>query len=434
MRHIVIVGSSKTGTTGLFYSVRSGLERSGEPFYSLYEKHSARIYRYLDLYAPNRLVVAKLLVTNKTFDWRVAAEFRSRLLIVRDPRDTLVSALLFFPVLAVNQGVSSRKIEQFTEIIRRKEADPKSVSMRELLERAYTLNATEVNEDTAYSSRFRKTMAYNDRVESFVVRYEAFVDGNLADLEDHLGFKLGSGKSASSYSHIERTSSYGGWRNWFVDSDIDYFRSLLNDYMTRYGYEDDWELSPDPTIRTEEASGYIERSCRTRKEQRAIYGNREETSEERVELLRGRADAGDSDASLQLGEMLLEQAGDPAAAEGAARLDFAACTGSVKAMQLLSKCYREGLGVAPDVARAAFWQREARQLRKAQELRKEVEELRAREKELAAAQKQLRSELDKAKQLAKQRAKPTPSFASRLARRAKRDLRRVRSRIRAGRT
>lgn len=417
MRHIVIVGSSKTGTTGLFYSVRNGLSSSGESFYSLYEKHSPRIYRHLDLYAPNRLVLAKLLVTNKTFEWKVASEFRRRVLIVRDPRDTLVSALLFFPVLAVNQGVSSSKIDKFVSLIRRKEADPQSVPMRELLEHAYTLNGSEVNEDTAYTSRFRKTMAYNDRVDSFVVRYEEFIDGDLAGLEGYLGLKLGSSKSDSSYSHIERTKSYGGWRNWFVESDIDFFRSLLSDYMTRYGYADDWELDPSPKILPEEASGYVERSCRIRMEQRALYGDREVTSEERVSLLRGRADAGDSDASLQLGELLLSEDGDEATAEAAERLEFAASTGSIRGMQVLSECYRDGLGVERDTARASFWEREARQLRKTQELRREVERLREREAALVAREKELRTDLENAKRKAKR-----PSLASRIVRRARRQL------------
>lgn len=420
MRHIVIVGSSKTGTTGLFYAVRNGLDRSGEPFYSLYEKHNGRIYTYLDLYAPNRLVVAKLLVTNKTFDWKVAADFRFRVLIVRDPRDTLISALLFFPSLAVAQGVPAHKISKFTGLIRRKESDPLSISMRELLGEAYTLNSPGVNEDTAYSSRFRRTMAYHDRVESFLVRYESFVDGDLTDLEEHLGFKLGSGKSDSSYSHIERTGSYGGWHDWFVPSDIDFFRPLLHDYMSRYGYEDTWDLAQEPSIRSEDASGYIERSCDARRQQRALFGNREVTSEDRTTLLRGRADAGNAEASLQLGELLLDRDDASVTDEAVERIEFAAGTGSAKAMQLLSRCYREGIGVARDEPRANFWLRGSRQIRKTQELRKEVDELRAREKALTATVNRLRAELEKAKT----RPAPRRSLLHRAGARAKRGLRR----------
>jgi len=428
LRHTVIVGSSKTGTTGLFSTVRDGLARSGESTYSLYERHDRRTYEYLDLYAPNRLVVAKLLVTNRSFNWRVAADFQRRVLMVRDPRDTLISAMLFFPSLAVAKGVTERKLDRFTRLVRRKESDPRSISVRELLDEAYTLRSRGVDEPTAYSSRFRRTMAYDNRVESFLVRYESFVDRDLADLEEHLGFELGSDKSDAGHSHIMRTGSYGGWRDWFVPSDVDFFRPLLHDYMSRYGYEDTWDLAPEPAIRSEDASGYVKRSCDTRRQQRALFRDRNVTSEARVALLRAHADVGNADAALQLGRLLLDRSGTSDTGEAVERIEFAASTGSAKAMRLLARCYREGIGVERDRARANFWMRGFRQIREVENLRKRVAEQQPPDNAPTATEKTPRSEQERARA----RTAPRPSFLHRAGTRAKKSLRRLRPRLRPG--
>ncbi|MCZ7536470.1 MAG: hypothetical protein M5T61_11560 [Acidimicrobiia bacterium] len=363
MRHTVIVGSSKTGTTGLFYSVLRGLEATGVPLYALYEIHGARPYDSLDKYAPERLVVAKLLVTNKSFDAEVAAAFRNRLLIVRDPRDTLVSALLFFPILAINKGVDDARIAEFTTLIRRKEQDPLSVSMKDLLASGYDLMGSTTKLSTALTSRFRNTRRYHDQVDSLVVKYEAFVDGELGEVEDFLSLELSGNRSGASRSHIERSGKYGGWKNWFLPTDVPYFRSLLRAYSERYGYDDDWEIAEQPVIDPAIASEYIERSSRSRREQLELFYETKEPTAERIALLRARSDTGRVNHSLSLARLLLTDGSDAATAEAVERLTYASCAGNQAAMRLLSRCYRKGVGVARDPERADFWRSEGRSRR-----------------------------------------------------------------------
>lgn len=362
MRHTIIVGSSKTGTTGLFYAVMRGLEATGAPLYGLYEVHDELRYDSLDKYAPERLVVAKLLVTNRDFDSEVAAAFENRLLIVRDPRDTLVSALLFAPVIAINKGVDDTRVAQFADLIRRKEQDPHSLSMQDLLTTGYALMGSTSRTSKSFTARFRKTVRYDDHVDSFVVKYESFVDGDLDDVEDFLSLELSTDTSAPSRTHIRRSGKYGGWRHWFVPADVAYFRPLLDPYMQRYGYADDWDLADEPHIDPETASGYVERSARSRREQATLTHSSAGNAAERLALLRGRADTGRTSYAVRLGEMLLADGSPAALAEAAERLTFAACTGSPKAMRLLAGCYRNGVGVARDTERARYWYRESRLL------------------------------------------------------------------------
>lgn len=363
MRHTVIVGASKTGTTGLFYAVVRGLEETGEPIYSLYEKHAASTYDSLDKYAPERLVVAKLLVTNKEFDSDVAAPFKYRILIVRDPRDTLVSALLFFPILAVNANVDAAAIDAFADLIRRKEQDPRSIPIRTLLGHGYALLTPDRTATGKFAARFNKTIRYHEKVPSFVVKYESFVDGDLAGAEEYLSMKLGERAAGSSRSHISRSGRYGGWRSWFVAEDVEHFRPLLARYMQRYGYEDDWELPAEPVIDPATASAYVERSSAARRAQRELLSRSALSSDERVSLLRARADTGNATFAVRLAEILLADGAPEASTEAVERLTFAASAGSPRAMTLLSNCYRDGVGVRQDRSRAKYWRGERRSLK-----------------------------------------------------------------------
>ncbi len=360
LRHTVIVGAARTGTTATFYAVARGLEGTGESVYALYEQHNRRIYESLDKYAPERLIVSKLLVTSRSFDRAVAAPFSHRVLIVRDPRDTLLSALLFFPVLAINAGIDADQVDAFTDLILRKEQDPESISMKSLLRHGYRLVSPEGTLRNLIASWFLATMRYHDHVPSMVAKYESLVDGELDELEEYLSLQLGNRESDASRSHIARTGEYGSWRNWFVADDLPYFRPLLATYMRCYGYEDDWELPERPTIDPATASSYIQQSTQVRRDQKAILSRSAPPSAERLAVLRSRAETGSVTVSVQLAELLLADGSSEDAFEAFDRLQFASCTGNPRAMRLLSNCYRDGVGVVRDPDRAKIWRNESR--------------------------------------------------------------------------
>jgi len=222
---------------------------------------------------------------------------------------------------------------------------------------------SEPNMPMATVGRFRRTMRYHNGADTFVVTYESFVDGKLGDLENFLSMNLGSREFETSRSHNARSGKYGAWRSWFVPEDIPVLRPLLGTYLRRYGYDDDWELPEQPVIDPTVASGYIERSCRARREQVALLRGSTGSSDERKALLRARADTGRTSHALNLATVLLADGGAEAAAEAAERLTFAACTGSPKAMVRLANCYRDGVGVAKNRALSKFWRAESRSLR-----------------------------------------------------------------------
>ena len=69
------------------------------------------------------------------------------------------------------------------------------------------------------------------------------VDGNVAHLEEYLGFSLDF--EIDQDVHIKRTKrsgTYGDWDNFFTQDDVEIFRPMLEQYMIPIGYGG-WQLN-----------------------------------------------------------------------------------------------------------------------------------------------------------------------------------------------
>ena len=64
---------------------------------------------------------------------------------------------------------------------------------------------------------------------------------------------------------VVRSRRAGNWRDWFCPEDVAHYRPLFAPYMERFGYGDDWTLSPEPRIPAEEGSEYVLELARQRR-------------------------------------------------------------------------------------------------------------------------------------------------------------------------
>ena len=91
-----------------------------------------------------------------------------------------------------------------------------------------------------------------------VARYESYVAGDFADLDDHLGLRLQPGQVRSAERRVDRRGGHGDWRHWFNQTDVIVFRPLTSKWLKRFGYDhDDWELDPAPSIDAESSVDYV---------------------------------------------------------------------------------------------------------------------------------------------------------------------------------
>jgi hypothetical protein len=352
----VILGLAKTGSTGLYNNLKAALSQAGHDYYFMFEPTRPDQLHNIRRYAPRMPLLTKVMIAREP-DLELPYEhFTKRVTLVRDPRDMIVSFLLFRPFIRAD--VPWEKVEPFVAAIEAKERDPSARSVQSLHALADELGLASYRLERVVEYMERQE-ALIDRHQVFTVRYEDFIVGQLAGLNDYLGVEVEHRTTTSPWlDHILRAAGTGDWRHWLTPDDVNFYRPYVAPYMKRFEYADDWQLANEPVIDPSTASQYIAGKYRKRfaqqEERRRKLALDIDTPEQRtrVEQL---AEDGNAQAMYRLAKALLDTR-----PEAAFRLVHrAAVQGHRSAMRQLGLLYRDGNGVAPDAEQAAFWTREA---------------------------------------------------------------------------
>jgi hypothetical protein len=254
---ILIAGLAKTGTTGLLYLIANSM--GGGPKL-LFEPKECPPEGKKDNGAD---VVAKVII-DKLLKPASFLHFDKKITLVRDPRDRIVSALLYSQFHA-NYLLDDQKVNLVHECLKRKEADPSSVSIIEILGAIGQATGMARNTDR-YHERLGKTLAEFDAYvaaipDGLLYKYEDFVSGEYAPIEQHLGMDMaGEAAVPDRLNRVVRTKGYGDWRNWFTAEDVESSRLLLSPWLEKYGYDSaDWTLNENPVIDPAHCSAYYMR-------------------------------------------------------------------------------------------------------------------------------------------------------------------------------
>ena len=194
--------------------------------------------------------------------------FPYRVLLLRDPRDRIISGTLFV-IHQMPQIYQSRSnLEHILELLRRKENAPRSLSVATILGEIRRLAGGKSLAELWEELQDRHLWIYNfvDRLgDHLTLRYEDLVDGRIAPLEAYLGLSLDRQvEVGSEHDHVARTKGHGDWRNWFLEEDVEYFKPIVNSYLEHFGYTADWRISENPVICEAHCSGYVARTLRKR--------------------------------------------------------------------------------------------------------------------------------------------------------------------------
>ena len=263
---IAIGGRPKAGTTALFYKIKNSLAR--EP----------RLLFEPERYDPDpadedRGVLCKFLIGNLASAGLASfSGFDRKILVVRDPRDRLISEMLYSKFHAPYAS-DPAKCEEMLELLRQKERRPDSISVLELILRDQRLRGrTRVLE----TDILRGIQAAQQPLREFIARqpdyfafkYEDMVADRFSSLERYLGFPLqGSSEVDRRVGRVVRTKASGDWRNWFLPNDVAAMRALLNPDLERLGYDTSWTLPAKQSISPAVSSEYVARLFREQPEQ-----------------------------------------------------------------------------------------------------------------------------------------------------------------------
>ena len=273
---IVIFGLAKSGTTALFYRIKHSLPADAVCLFEPRAFDPRAVGRgWRGWFRPGRRppdVLAKVLPFRpaEPADAESFSSFDKQVLLVRDPRDRLISRLLYV-VYDSNFYGRDEPLRAFVALLRRKEADPRSVPVGELLQTFARLNGDQFSFDAwaAWHARHsvRAPLDFHDcHPALFVYKYEEMVGGRLGGLEEYLGLRLGGGADVSAeHGRVARTKSYGNWRDWLTPEDVERLRPVLRPYLERYYEGADWDVRARPSLPAEFGSGYVERIVNERR-------------------------------------------------------------------------------------------------------------------------------------------------------------------------
>jgi hypothetical protein len=272
---IVIYGLSKTGTTALFYKLKNSLPQGT---ICLFEPEAQSLPRRIrSTIATSRPMARRRHVLAKVLPFRAVrrrihgcASFDEQILVVRDPRDRLVSSLLYQVYNSEFVGCDAA-VTRLVRLLREKEESPETTPLLSIVETFEALAGqpsllpawTE-----AYAERgIRQPLDFHRRRPAlFAFRYEDMVADRFAGLEQHLGRALpGSATVDASVARVVRTKQAGGWRNWFTREDIATLRPIMQPYLDRYYPDADWDQVERPHIPREHGSGYVTRIVNERR-------------------------------------------------------------------------------------------------------------------------------------------------------------------------
>ncbi len=259
-RFIVIFGAYKSGTTGLFYKIRNSLPA---PPRALFE--AARYDPQPD--DARTGVLAKIILGQAggrpLADYDSFAAFPHRLLLVRDPRDWLVSGTLFLPQQHPEIYRDPARRGALLDLLRRKEHAPDTVSFTEIFTAVTgALAGTSPEAVRGWIAEHLDGLIAFDQARPGLhrVRYEDLAAGRLAALEHYLGLPLrGPAEVDRVHDHVPRTRAAGDWMNWFLPADAPRWAPLLDRYLRHYGYDPDWTPRGPRRIDPAHGSDYVAR-------------------------------------------------------------------------------------------------------------------------------------------------------------------------------
>jgi hypothetical protein len=255
----LIVGIARSGTSALYFKLKQALPESTWCLYEPAHFDPSESAGSTD-------VLAKIVIgLPGEFDYTSFRRFDRKIMMVRDPRDNIVSRILYAPCATEAFRNDKAKVAAFTDALLRKEADPGSVSVVALSDLFRRLNGLDGASQPAMLHDL--ALDFHRANDDFTVcTYEDFIAGRYAVIEDHLGFALPGGEAdvTAQYEHVVRGKTANDWKNWFTADDVAYFHPRLATFMRAYGYADDWTLAAAPHISPAHGSEFVRRSIALR--------------------------------------------------------------------------------------------------------------------------------------------------------------------------
>ena len=256
---LAIVSLSRSGSTLMYYDLLSALPSTCLSFFEptfdftnqIRGAHHALVKLIIDrLDSATRSVLSDSAIR--------------KILLTRDPRDRLISSLLFSL-----HGNQEEKLVQQLGILKQKVNNPTSISFLALAREILGLDSMDPIFDYIHASLSNMEDAINASNNSMQVRYEDYIVAPVQSLFSKLSLDYdhtAKGNIPGRHKYGLRRGSSGDWQDWFTTEDVGLLKPIFQKFIETHGYDSDWALSPNPTISRVHTIDFIIKAHRKNKE------------------------------------------------------------------------------------------------------------------------------------------------------------------------
>ena len=256
-KSILIVSLARCGSSAIYEWVKKNLSKDCIGFFE--PTSDIFVTEVLPILEQNTDICTKVILRPYlAFKKKREDQFDQVVGLVRDPRDNLISRLLF-RMVSPDFVANGKVYQDLLPLFEKKVAAPDSISVCELFKRMEQTGLMEPMIENRVQENLELFMDWHSNCKKCTIyKYEEFIKGHFEKISSILGtFPSSSNGDEVVNPSIKRSAKSGEWRQWFTPSDIDFFRPRFIKYMNNYGYDDDWNLEEKQSISYETSIEYI---------------------------------------------------------------------------------------------------------------------------------------------------------------------------------
>lgn len=213
---VLIAGVGKTGTTGIFYDLKSSFE---------FEHTCFEAKPIASVVEEKNLLVKSIRINDAM---REAHLFDRKIVMIRHPVDRIVSFLMFAPGGPRNFS-EDRNVSKYLKAV--EQTRKGKMSFRSLVEEFKRISG-----QSPLGTNLNALIDAESRHDFFPMRYEDYVGGKLGQLSKYLGFQIVKGAAVGEHARVVRTKAAGEWRYWLSRTDVPEFNKMYQQFNQHFGY------------------------------------------------------------------------------------------------------------------------------------------------------------------------------------------------------
>ncbi len=267
--HVLVLGRAKTGTTFIAKSIEAACPATPTRFImepamqhdinraAKASNRSTLIMKVLfDHWDKQRDALSELATGQSQ------PNFHARIAIVRDPRDEIISRILFRPFSFLVSGhARAEDIERWANVLEHREKNHEMTFLEVQKAFAATFSGASDPADEIRTIA-RLCMGYADYLKLnqtvfTTLRYEDAVADDFSAIEPALGWQVSKTQDLGRFGYTKRSGAATNWAKWFHPSDLETIKDLMGPACAELGYFD-WTTPADidRTIEPEHHSEY----------------------------------------------------------------------------------------------------------------------------------------------------------------------------------